>query len=217
MVSDDDAMHRASLVLRLRSMGITDHALGNAFEATPRRVYTPEIYAADAYADRLIPLPCGQTMEAPTVLAQIIRAANLSPDGTVLEIGVGSGYLSALLARLTRRVTGLERYRSLAEAARRTLERQRVSNVDVVLADGLSGWKAAAPYQAIIATGSVESLPQTWLDQLVSGGHLVAPVGPAAGPQVWVHFTKGQDGTTGQEIMGPAFAVPLETGLARAL
>lgn len=217
MVSDDDAMHRASLVLRLRSMGITDHALGNAFEATPRKAFTPDIYAADAYADRLIPLPCGQTMEAPTVLAQLIQAANLSRDATVLEIGVGSGYLSALLARLTRRVIGLERYRSLAEAARRALESQRISNVEVVLADGLSGWPAAAPYQAIIATGSVVSLPQPWLEQLAPGGHLVAPVGPAAGPQTWVHFTKGEDGTTSQEVMGPAFAVALETGLARAL
>lgn len=214
---NDDAMHRASLVLRLRSMGITDHALGSAFEATPRKAYTPEIYAADAYADRLIPLPCGQTMEAPTVLAQIIEAAKLSKDATVLEIGVGSGYLSALLARLTRRVVGLERYRSLAEAARIALESQRISNVDVVLADGLSGWRAAAPYQAIIATGSVESLPQPWLDQLATGGHLIAPVGPAAGPQVWVRFTKGEDGSTSQEVMGPAFAVTLESGLARAL
>lgn len=217
MVSDDDAMHRASLVLRLRSMGITDHALGSAFEATPRKAYTPQIYAADAYADRLIPLPCGQTMEAPTVLAQIIQAAKLSKDATVLEIGVGSGYLSALLARLARRVVGLERYRSLAEAARKALEGQRISNVDVVLADGLSGWRAAAPYQAIIATGSVESLPQPWLDQLATGGHLIAPVGPAAGPQVWVRFTKGDDGSTSQEVMGPAFAVTLESGLARAL
>lgn len=217
MVSDDEAMHRASLVLRLRSMGITDHALGSAFEATPRKAFTPEIYAADAYADRLIPLPCGQTMEAPTVLAKIIQAANLSPHATVLEIGVGSGYLSALLARLARRVIGLERYRSLAESARATLERQRISNVDIVLADGLSGWRAAAPYQAIIATGSVESLPQAWLDQLASGGRLIAPVGPAGGPQVWVQFTKDEQGNTAQAIMGPAFAVALENGLARAL
>lgn len=214
---NDDAMHRASLVLRLRSLGITNQALGNAFEATPRKAYTPDIYAADAYADRLIPLPCGQTMEAPTVLAQLILAANLSTDSTVLEIGAGSGYLSALLARLSRRVIGLERYRSLAESARRALEQQRVSNVDIVLADGLAGWPAAAPYQAIIATGSVVSPPQPWLDQLAGGGHLIAPVGPTRGPHVWVHFTKGEDDSISQEVMGPAFAVPLESGLARAL
>lgn len=217
MVNHDDAMHRASLVLRLRSLGITNQAVGNAFEATPRKAYAPEIYAADAYADRLIPLSCGQTMEAPTVLARLILAAKLSTDATVLEIGVGSGYLSALLARLSRRVIALERYRSLAEAARKALEKQRVSNVDVVLADGLAGWRAAAPYQAIIATGSVVSPPQPWFDQLAAGGNLIAPVGPAAGPQVWVHFTKGQDSSITQEVMGPAFAVPLESGLARAL
>lgn len=214
---NDDAMHRASLVLRLRSLGITNQALGNAFEATPRKAYTPDIYAADAYADRLIPLPCGQTMEAPTVLAQLILAANLSTDSTVLEIGAGSGYLSALLARLSRRVIGLERYRSLAESARRALERQRVSNVDIVLADGLAGWPAAAPYQTIIATGSVVSPPQPWMEQLAGGGHLIAPVGPAGGPHVWVHFTKGEDDSISQEVIGPAFAVPLESGLARAL
>lgn len=216
-VSDDDAMHRASLVLRLRSMGITDHALGSAFEATPRKAFTPTVYAADAYADRLIPLACGQTMEAPTVLAKVIQAAGLSREATVLEIGVGSGYLSALLARLARRVIGLERYRSLAETARRTLDEQRLTNVEVVLADGLAGWAVAAPYQAIIATGSVEALPRSWLDQLAGGGRLIAPIGPAMGPQVWVRFVKDEDGTISQDVLGPAFAVPLEPGLARAL
>ena len=213
----DDALRRASLVLRLRSMGITDHRIVSAFEATRRDAFAPEAYAADAYADRLIPIACGQTMEAPSVLARLLQTVPVTSDMSVLEIGAGSGYFSALLSRLARRVVALERFRSLAETARRVLENQRVSNVDVILGDGFAGWRAAGPYQAIFVSGSVESPQTAWLEQLGPGGRLVAPIGPQAGAQVWVAFSKDDDGAIEQDIIGTAFAIPLQPGLARAL
>lgn len=216
-MSGDDALRRASLVLRLRSMGITDHRIVSAFEGTPREAFTPQAYAADAYADRLIPIACGQTMEAPGVLARLLQAAPVGVHMSVLEIGAGSGYFSALLARLARRVIALERFRSLVAEARAALEAQRITNVDLILADGLGGWPAAGPYHAIFVTGSVESPPQAWIDQLAPGGRLVAPIGPAASAQTWVCFTRDEDGSLDQDVIGTAFAIPLEPGLARAI
>lgn len=213
----DDALRRASLVLRLRSMGITDHRIVSAFEATRRDAFAPDVYAADAYADRLIPIACGQTMEAPSVLARLLQSVPVAAHMSVLEIGAGSGYFSALLARLARRVIALERFRNLAETARRTLESQRVSNVDLILGDGLAGWSAAGPYQAIFVSGSVESPQSVWLEQLAPGGKLVAPIGPNSGAQVWVAFSKDEDGVIEQDVIGTAFAIPLEPGLARVL
>jgi protein-L-isoaspartate(D-aspartate) O-methyltransferase len=216
-MSSDDALRRASLVLRLRSMGITDHRLVSAFETTRREAFAPEHFAADAYADRLIPIACGQTMEAPSVLARLLQAAPVASHMSVLEIGAGSGYFSALLAKLSRRVVALERFRSLAEGARAALTGQSVSNVDLVLADGLGGWPAAGPYQAILVTGSIEAMPAAWIDQLAPGGRLVAPIGPPNGPQTWVCVSKDDEGALDQEVIGTAFSIALQPGLARAL
>ncbi|WP_375569867.1 protein-L-isoaspartate O-methyltransferase [Ahrensia marina] len=216
-MSSDDALRRASFVLGLRSMGITDHRLVSAFEATRREVFAPDQYAADAYADRLIPIACGQIMEAPSVLARLLQAVPVEADMSVLEIGAGSGYFSALLGKLARRVVALERFRSLVEGARASLESQSISNVDLALCDGHGGWPSAGPYQAIFVTGSVESPSPAWLEQLAPGGRLIAPIGPKVGAQTWVRFSKDADGGIEQEVTAPAFAVPLEQGLARAL
>lgn len=216
-MSSDDALRRASLVLGLRSMGITDHRLVSAFEATRREVFAPEPYAADAYADRLIPIACGQIMEAPSVLARLLQSVPVESHMSVLEVGAGSGYFSALLAKLSRRVVALERFRSLVERARTALDNQSISNVDLVLTDGHSGWPAAGPYHAIFVTGSVEAPSPAWLEQLAPGGKLIAPIGPKTSAQTWVCFAKDAQGIIEQDVVGTAFAVPLETGLARAL
>lgn len=217
MSAGEDALRRASLVLRLRSMGITNHAIVSAFETTRREAFAPSAYAGDAYGDRLIPIACGQTMEAPSVLARLLQAVPVTQADAVLEIGTGSGYFTALLARLARRVVTLERFRSLADGARQALAEQRIANVDTVLADGLAGWSHAGPYKAIFATGSVTAPPAVWLSQLAIGGKLIAPIGPPTGAQVWVCFSKDSDGGVDQDVIGTAFAIPLQAGLARAL
>jgi protein-L-isoaspartate(D-aspartate) O-methyltransferase len=189
----------------------------SAFEGTPREAFAPQAYAADAYADRLIPIACGQTMEAPGVLARLLQAVPVAGHMSVLEIGAGSGYFSALLARLSRRVIALERFRLLIADARAALDTQRIANVDLILADGLGGWPAAGPYHAIFVTGSVEAPQQAWFDQLAPGGRLIAPIGPATGAQTWVCFTRDEDGGIDPDVVGTAFAIPLQPGLARTL
>ena len=217
MPSSEGALQRASLVLRLRSMGITDHRLVSAFEATPRALFAPEAYAADAYADRLIPIGCGQTMEAPSVLARLLQNVAVDDTMSVLDVGTGSGYFAALLGRLARRVISVERFRSLAHDARAKLNQAGLSNVECLLADGLVGWEKAAPFHAIFVTGSVDSLPSAWLSQLAPRGTLIAPVGPAGSQQTWIAFSKDADGKIDQNVIGTAFAIPLEPGLARVL
>ena len=214
---NEEAYRRANLVLRLRSLGITDHAILSAFEATPRHAFAPRTYAADAYADRLIPIACGQTMEAPTTLATLLMAARLGKDASVLDIGAGSGYLTALLARLTRRVIALERWRTLAEGARANIKAHGVTNAEVILTDGTAGWPPAGPYRAIFVTASVERPMALWFDQLEHGGRLIAPVGPPGATQRWMCFTNDPSGETPTRPLGPTFAAPLTPGLARSL
>jgi protein-L-isoaspartate(D-aspartate) O-methyltransferase len=156
-------------------------------------------------------------MEAPSVLARLLQAAPVASHMSVLEVGAGSGYFSALLAKLSRRVVALERFRSLAEGARAALTGQGVSNVELVLADGLGGWSAAGPYQAIFVTGSIKTMPAVWIDQLAPGGKLIAPIGPPNGPQTWMCVSKDKDGSLDQEVVGTAFSIALEPGLARAI
>lgn len=213
----EDATRRAHLVLSLRSMGITDHAILSAFETTPRELFAPGLYAGDAYADRLIPIACGQTMEAPSTLARLLALARLNRQGVALEIGTGSGYLSALMAALARRVISLERFRTLADSARHAVSSHKAPNVDVILADGQLGWPSGAPYQVIIVTSSVEAPLAPWLAQLAPGGRLILPVGTAQMPQTWMAIHKDEAGDLDQQVIGPAFTTPLLGGLARSL
>ncbi|MBV6657228.1 MAG: protein-L-isoaspartate(D-aspartate) O-methyltransferase [Devosiaceae bacterium] len=214
---DEETLRRANLVLKLRSIGVTDHAVLSAFEATPRHAFAPKTYASDAYADRLIPIACGQTMEAPTVLATLLTAASLSKTSSVLEIGAGSGYLTALLARLCRRVIGLERFRTLTETARANVQQQGITNAEIILTDGTAGWPPAGPYDAVIVTASVEQPMQLWLDQLVPDGKLIVPLGAATAPQRWISVANSPQGLQNPRVLGTTFAAPLTPGLARAL
>ncbi|MEM6382321.1 MAG: protein-L-isoaspartate(D-aspartate) O-methyltransferase [Pseudomonadota bacterium] len=214
---DEETVRRANLVLSLRSTGVTSRSILNAFETTPRHAFAPKTYADDAYADRLIPIGCGQTMEAPTVLARLLVSADISPDSTVLEIGAGSGYLTALLSRLCRRVIALERFRQLAETARTNLSQQGIERAEVILTDGSAGWPPAGPYGAIIVTAAVERLPQMWFEQITPGARLIVPFGKADQPQKWLCFVNTPEGLKSPEVIGSTFAAPLTPGLARTL
>ncbi|MEM1288025.1 MAG: protein-L-isoaspartate O-methyltransferase, partial [Pseudomonadota bacterium] len=185
--------------------------------STPRHAFAPAGHVTDAYADRLIPIPCGQVMEAPTVLATVLANSDLSKNSTVLEIGTGSGYLTALLSKLSRRVISLERYRTLAEMARANLASFGAQTAEVILTDGSSGWPPASPFRTIVSTASVERPPESWLDQLERGGTLIVPLGPAAQPQTWSCFIKDMDDTISFKPLSTTFAAPLQVGLARAL
>ena len=139
MVGEEDAIRRARLVLSLRQDGIMDRRLLSAVERTDRTRYCPEAFAGRAYEDRQIPIDCGQTMEPARRVAIMLSALEVGERHHVLEIGTGSGYATALLARSARRVVSLDRYRTLVEGARVALKKDGITNAEIVLGDGQNG------------------------------------------------------------------------------
>jgi protein-L-isoaspartate(D-aspartate) O-methyltransferase len=140
----------------------------------------------------------------------------VQPEHRVLEIGTGSGYQAAVLSRLTREVVTVERYRTLADAARTRLETLGYRNVEVRLGDGLVGAPDRAPFDRIIVTAATEALPEALIQQLAPEGVMVLPLGPHASPQNVVRLTKSQDGIRKEELIAVRF-VPLLPGQAREL
>ena len=141
---------------------------------------------------------------------------NPKPDHTVLEIGTGSGYQAAILSQLAGAVYSVERYRTLADKARETLDRHGYHNVTVVAGDGFNGLPEHAPYDRIIVTAAAESIPQALVDQLAEGGVLILPLGQHDGLQRIVKLTRGREGVSRQELIAVRF-VPLLPGQAREL
>jgi len=176
---------RARMVAdQLRPNGIHDELVLRALAEVPREEFVPPAARRHAYDDRALGIGWGQTISQPLVVAAMTQALQPGPDDTVLEVGTGSGYQAAVLARLARRVLTVEREPQLAERAAATLKRLGFDNVEVVVADGSLGWPPAAPYAGILVACATPSVPQPLLDQLLDGGRLVIPVGhPAADHQ----------------------------------
>jgi protein-L-isoaspartate(D-aspartate) O-methyltransferase len=138
------------------------------------------------------------------------------PHHRVLEVGTGSGYQAAVLSRLVCEVVSIERYRTLAEAARNRLHTLGFDNVEVVVGDGLAGVPARAPYDRIIVTAAAEQIPGALVEQLADGGIMLLPLGPHDGAQEIVKLTKTNEGLAEQHLIGVRF-VPLLAGQAREL
>lgn len=170
---------RGRLVEDLRLLGIRDERVLEAIGQVPRHRFVPERWQRSAYDDAALDIGAGQTISKPSVVARMAEAARLRPDGRVLEVGTGSGYGAALLARLVRFVFSVERIPELAERAKQTLDALGIENVSVKVMDGSLGWKAQAPYDAIIVTASAPEMPNPLLSQLSAGGRMVVPVGDA--------------------------------------
>ncbi|HEV7417087.1 MAG TPA: protein-L-isoaspartate(D-aspartate) O-methyltransferase [Tianweitania sediminis] len=188
-----DALDRegfAAFMLRLRGRGLTDKAILAAFEATPRRSFVPGQWQNHAWSDRMVPIPCGEALEGIDIQAVVIAALDLSSSVRVLEIGTGTGYTAAVMGRLSARVLTLDRYKALVEQARARFEALNITNVIARHADGAHGVPAEGPFDRIISWAAFESLPREFVDQLSSGGVMVAPVGPADGIQTLVRLTK---------------------------
>ncbi|MCT8265774.1 MULTISPECIES: protein-L-isoaspartate(D-aspartate) O-methyltransferase [Afifella] len=206
----------ASLILRLRELGISDRKVLGAIETVPREAFVPDLYRDDAYLDRALPIECGQTISAPSVVAMMTAALELEPRHHVLEIGTGSGYQAAILARLSRRVTTLERYRTLLELAQTRWDLLGITNIAGIVADGSKGWPTQAPFDRILVTAAAAVAPAKLVAQLVDGGILVAPVGPVDAVQRLTLFRK--EGTrVDTRDLGAVRFVPLIEGIARNL
>lgn len=188
MTFSDDALYaalRSRMVdAQLRARGIGDERMLRAMARVPRHEFTGERYRDQAYEDHPLPIGEGQTISQPYIVAVMLEALALKPTDKVLEVGTGSGYVTALLAELTARVFSLERHAVLAEEARQLLARLGYKNATVIAGDGTRGYAEAAPYDAIVVSAAALELPQALLSQLAEGGRMVIPVGAADSQQL---------------------------------
>lgn len=168
---------RAKLLQHLKRRGISDPRVLQAIGEVPRERFISESHAHDAYADTALPHAAGQTISQPFVVALMTQMLHLQGDETVLEVGTGTGYQTAILARLAARVETIERLTELAEPARAILDTLGVTNIGYHTGDGTLGWPLAAPYDAILVTAGAPEVPAPLYNQLTIGGRLVIPVG----------------------------------------
>lgn len=206
----------AAFLLRMRGAGLDRRALMAAVEATPRASFVPPQWRADAWSDRSLPIECGETIEGIDLQMRAIAMLSLEPGSRVLEIGTGSGFTSAVMARLSARVLSLDRFRTLCEAARTRHETLGLSNILIRQADGSQGAPAEGPFDRIIAWASYESLPRSFVDQLASGGIMIAPIGPGDGVQVMEKLTK-LGSRFEREVVGNVRFQPMAAGVAAAI
>jgi protein-L-isoaspartate(D-aspartate) O-methyltransferase len=203
-------------MLTLRRRGIGDAAVLRAMDEVPREYFVEGQFLDAAYADQALPIACGQTISQPYVVAYMTEQLGVLSEHRVLEIGTGSGYQAAVLSRLVGEVVSVERYRTLADAARARLETLGYKNVEVRLGDGLAGAPDRAPFDRIIVTAAAETVPQALIEQLAPDGVMVLPLGPHGSPQNLVRLTKSKDGVRQEELIAVRF-VPLLAGQAREL
>jgi protein-L-isoaspartate(D-aspartate) O-methyltransferase len=196
----------------VRGRGIGDERVLRAMLRLPRHEFVPEAYRAQAYEDHPLPIGEGQTISQPFMVAIMLQALSLQPTDTVLEVGAGSGYATALLAELAARVFAIERSPVLAAGAARVVSSLGYDNVNVVMGDGSQGFAASAPYDAILVSAATAAVPQPLLSQLrKDGGRMVIPVGPAESQQL--QLIRMQAGRPVVTLCGACRFVPLVAGV----
>jgi protein-L-isoaspartate(D-aspartate) O-methyltransferase len=186
---------------QLERRGIRDPRVLEVMATTPREAFVPGVPVSVAYDDRALPIDAGQTISQPYMVARMTELLEVEPGDRILEIGTGSGYQAAVLARLGANVTTIERHPDLAEAARERLAALGIDGVDVLVGDGSRGDPEGAPWDGIVVTAGAPSIPAELREQLAVGGRLVIPVGPRSqqelivverrGPTDWVEWSDG--------------------------
>jgi protein-L-isoaspartate(D-aspartate) O-methyltransferase len=205
------AARKIRLVMLLRQSGITDTAVLAAIERIPREAFVPEPFLDQAYENRTLPIGHGQTLSQPEVVAVMTQALLLKSRHKVLEIGTGTGYQTAVLSRLARRVYTIERHKPLLREAEQRLATLRRHNIVTRHGDGSVGWKEQAPFDRIIVTAAAAEIPSALIDQLAVGGVLVVPIGPERGDQELYRITRTDTGIEPERICAVRF-VPLVSG-----
>jgi protein-L-isoaspartate(D-aspartate) O-methyltransferase len=203
--------------LNLRRRGISDQTVLRAMEDIPREMFVEPADRDSAYRDSALGIACGQTISQPFVVAYMTEQLQLQKGHDVLELGTGSGYQAAILSRLCRQVLTIERYRTLADRARRRLEELGCDNVEVLLGDALD--ISAIPggqFDRIIVTAAIEQIPDALLERLQTGGILIAPVGPHQGTQTLIRTVRTEAGFERRNLVEVRF-VPALPGIAREL
>lgn len=176
---DFETARRKMVDQQVRPWEVLDQRVIDAIAATPREAYLPHVSRSIAYVDMNIPIGYGQVMLAPKVQARLVQALELNRKDKVLEIGTGTGYMTALLAQLAQHVHSVEILPELAQQAEENLTANHINNVTIEVGDAVRGWAKHAPYDAIVVTGSLPLLPETIKQQLAANGRLVVVVGQA--------------------------------------
>jgi protein-L-isoaspartate(D-aspartate) O-methyltransferase len=192
---------------QLRARGISDPCVLDAMQRVPRHEFVPEACRAEAYEDRPLPIGEGQTISQPYVVAVMLELLQIAKADTVLEVGAGSGYATALLAEIAERVFAIERHAALADNARRVLAALGYANANVTTGDGALGSPDNAPFDAILVSAAALTVPVELLSQLREGGRMVIPVGSADAQQL--QFIRMIDGRPVISLRDPVRFVPL--------
>jgi protein-L-isoaspartate(D-aspartate) O-methyltransferase len=202
--------------LILRRRGISDQAVLRAMEGVPRELFVDPSDRANAYRDSALGIACGQTISQPFVVAYMTEQLQLQKSHRVLEIGTGSGYQAAILSLLAGSVVTIERYRTLADGARKRLAELGYDNIEVIVGDGLNLPPELGQFDRIIVTAAMEQIPSSLTERLNPGGILIAPVGPHHGIQTLVRVNRSDAGLQQKELVDVRF-VPALPGIAKEL
>ena len=200
--------------MELRRQGITDKRVLTAIEKVPREQFVAEVFRREAWDNKALPIPLGQTISQPFIVAYMTQQLELTDRSTVLEVGTGSGYQTAVIAQLARRVYSIERLRGLSSSAQRRLSALGIINATLRTGDGLKGWTEAAPFDRIIVTAWVNHRPDALTTQLKPSGILIMPFGESSDSQRLVKIERTAEGLKETELI-PVRFVPALEGVAR--
>ncbi len=204
----------AKLILELRSSGVTDTRVLGALERVPRALFVPATFRVRAYENVALPIGHGQTISQPQIVALMTEALEVNERHIVLEIGTGSGYQAAVLAKLARRVFTIERHRAMLKSAEERFRQLRLHNITLRFGDGTKGWPEQPRFDRIIVTAAAETVPDALLLSLAEDGVLVAPVGAEKRDQTLLRIRRQGERFTAEELCKVRF-VPLLAGLPR--
>jgi protein-L-isoaspartate(D-aspartate) O-methyltransferase len=199
---------RRRLIEAVRASGIEDLEVLRLFDEVPRHLFLPDAMRARAYEDAAIPIGHGQTASQPSLQAVYLEAARPGPKDTVLEIGTGSGYLTALLATAAGRVYSVERVRELSARARKALDALEIRNAALLVGDGSIGWRKFAPFDIIVVSAASPSVPPALVDQLAEGGRMLIPIGTLDAQRL-VQIRRLGDAISEEEVRKHCVFVPL--------
>ncbi|HEY6122957.1 MAG TPA: protein-L-isoaspartate(D-aspartate) O-methyltransferase [Pyrinomonadaceae bacterium] len=205
----DYSIPRERMVTRLREhYGITDESVLEALRSVPRHFFVPEALQSRAYGDHALPISANQTISQPFIVARMTELLQIDGNSRVLEIGAGSGYQTAVLAKVAGQVYSIERIGDLAREAQARIRQLDIYNATVKCFDGTLGWAAHAPYDAILVAAGSPVIPSPLIAQLKIGGRLVLPVGESRESQRLIRIVKTETGYSEEDHGGCAF-VPL--------
>ncbi|MGI9464490.1 MAG: protein-L-isoaspartate(D-aspartate) O-methyltransferase [Aestuariivirgaceae bacterium] len=208
---------KIQLIMRLRSQGVRDTRVLAAMEQVPRELFLNEALKDQAYVDHALPIACGQTISQPFIVAFMTDRLNVTDRTKVLEVGTGSGYQTAVLSHVCRRVYTIERYRTLSKQAEERFKQLGRRNITGMVADGTKGWPAQAPFERIIVTAAAPGkVPTALAEQLAIGGEMIIPIEYSRHRQELQRIVRTEHGFD-NEILLPVRFVPLVGGFAKDL